>query len=35
MITRHLNIFKVQKTGFITRIKDNASYRELEIIDIE
>jgi IS4 transposase len=26
--------FTVQKTGFVTRIKDNASYRETEKLDI-
>ena len=27
--------FTVQKTGFVTRIKDNASYREIEKLNIE
>ena len=27
--------FTVQKTGFVTRLKDNASYREIEELDIE
>lgn len=27
--------FAVQKTGFVTRIKDNASYRKIEELDIE
>lgn len=27
--------FTVQKTGFVTRLKDNASYREIEKLDVE
>ncbi len=27
--------FTIEKTGFVTRIKDNASYRKIEILDIE
>jgi hypothetical protein len=27
--------FTVQKTGFVTRLKDNASYREIEELDID